>query len=201
MVEEAFLLCGGRGKRFGRDKRFITIAGKPLYLHQVDKLRPLFPRVVILCKKGEEGLFTEAGVSVLGEEEQESSLLCGIISGLSSTLNEEPLFLSVDMPLVPGEGVRFLRDYPSAGRPVIPFAGGKANPGFSRFPRASLEELVSCRKDGVFRFTEILPRVGAILLREKDLPFLHGNPDAMFNINRPEDYEGMRDKYPDLFRV
>ncbi len=199
MVEEAFLLCGGKGKRFGRDKRFITIAGKPLYLHQIDKLKPLFPRVAILCKRGEESLFTEAGVSVLGEEEQESSLLCGIISGLSRTLKEEALFLSVDMPLVPGEGVRFLRDYPSACCPVIPFVGGKANPGFSLFPKASLEELVSCREKGVFRFTEILPRVGAILLGEKDLPFLDGNPDSMFNINRPEDYERMRDKFPELF--
>ncbi len=41
--------------------------------------------------------------------------------------------------------------------------------------------------------------MGAILLGEKDLPFLDGNPDSMFNINRPEDYERMRDKFPELF--
>ena len=135
---------------------------------------------------------------MFAEEEQDSSLLCGIIAGLSRTGGESALFLSVDMPLVPLSAILFFRDYPPAPVPVIPMVENRLQPGFGIYPGDSLAELRACREQGIYRFSEILPRLGAMMLGENDLPFMTSSRDCMLNINRPEDLARLREKHPNF---
>lgn len=198
MTEEAFLLCGGRGRRFGSDKRFIRIKGKPLYLYQLDKLKPFFPNVTLLCKKGEEHLFIESGVTIVSEEERDTSLLCGIIAGLSDTQKDHVLFLSVDMPLLPVEAIKFFRNYPVDNRPLIPFVDNNFHTGFSVFPKSVLNELVSFKNNNIYAFKAMFPFLNPVLPRKDELPFLTAHQDALFNINTPADLLWFQEKYPDF---
>lgn len=196
MTKEAFLLCGGKARRFGSDKRFIKIKGQPLYLYQLDKLRASFESVTLLCKESDRILFASSGVTVVAEPERETSLLCGIIEGLKNAKSASAVFLSVDMPLLPVEAIKFFRDYPVEDRPVIPFVDNRFHPGFSIFPKSSLQKLIPFLCSGIYVFKSILPTLDPVLLHENELPFLTLQKDALFNINTLEDFYRFQEQYP-----
>lgn len=198
MIKESFLLCGGKGKRFGFDKRFLEIEGIPLYLYQIQKLLPFFQKVTLLCKSGEEILFKNLKIPIIEEKESDSSLLCGLITGLSNLEEDRALFLSVDMPLLPLSAIKFFKDYPSTNRPVVPFTEGKIHSGFSIFPKEVLSDLLFFKSKGFFSFKKIFPALNTIFLKEGDLPFLNETKDAFCNINLYKDFLFLQKNHSEL---
>lgn len=199
MTDEAFLLAGGKGKRLGRDKRFIPLKGIPLYLRQLHKLQAAFSRVTLLCKEGEEILFDDGDVPIITEEDPESSLLCGLITGLRHAAGDHVFFLSVDLPFLPGEALEFFRDYPVSEKPVLPKSEGRFHAGCSLFPREALPRLTTWKKQELFTLHHLLPELDPIFLEGKDLPFLRAHPHAFFNLNTPPDLERLQEIIADLF--
>ncbi len=196
MIKEAFLLCGGKGKRFGQDKRFIKINGKPMYEHQLDKLNSVFENVGLLCKMGEEKLFSKAKAKIYEESEEDSSLLCGLISGLSHTQFQSAVFLSVDIPLIPIKALTMFRDYPDVEKVVIPVSEGKPHPGFGIYPKRILEELKRFKEKKVYKMSEILNCMDTTFLT--GLPFLDEYPYALYNINFKKDVEFLNNNCPEF---
>lgn len=198
MIKESFLLCGGKGKRFGFDKRFLEIEGIPLYLYQIQKLLPFFQKVTLLCKSGEESLFEDLKIPIIAEKESVSSLLCGLITGLSNSEEGRALFLSVDMPLLPLSAIKFFNDYPITNRPVVPFTEDKMHNGFSIFPKVVLSDLLFFKSKGIFSLKKILPALNTIFLTENELPFLVENKNAFYNINYYEDFLFLQKNHSEL---
>ena len=51
----AALIAGGRSRRMGTDKAFLDWHGRPLWEHQLEKLRALEPmRLLLSCREGQE---------------------------------------------------------------------------------------------------------------------------------------------------
>jgi molybdopterin-guanine dinucleotide biosynthesis protein A len=92
-----YVLAGGKSSRMGRDKALLELAGKPLVLHAVTKLRRVCADVHILSSRHELEAFAP---SVRDMHEG-----CGPMGGLEAALghswHEWNLFLPVDMPFLP----------------------------------------------------------------------------------------------------
>jgi molybdenum cofactor guanylyltransferase len=92
-----YVLAGGMSSRMGRDKALLELAGKPLALHAVTKLRRVCPEVHILSSRAELQEFAPL-VRDLHEG-------CGPMGGLEAALehsqHEWSLFMPVDVPFLP----------------------------------------------------------------------------------------------------
>jgi molybdenum cofactor guanylyltransferase len=92
-----YVLAGGMSSRMGRDKALLELAGKPLALHAVTKLRRVCPTVHILSNRSELEEFAPL-VRDLHEG-------CGPMGGLEAALehsqHEWNLFMPVDVPFLP----------------------------------------------------------------------------------------------------
>jgi molybdopterin-guanine dinucleotide biosynthesis protein A len=92
-----YVLAGGKSSRMGQDKALLELAGKPLALHAVTKLRRVCDDVHILSGRHELAEFAplerdlHAGCGPLG----------GIEAALSHSQHEWNLFMPVDMPFCP----------------------------------------------------------------------------------------------------
>ncbi len=99
-----YVLAGGMSSRMGRDKALLELAGKPLALHAVTKLRRVCPEVHILSNRRELEEFAPL-VRDLHEG-------CGPMGGLEAALehsqHEWNLFMPVDVPFLPSI---FLNDW------------------------------------------------------------------------------------------
>ncbi|HEX4576893.1 MAG TPA: molybdenum cofactor guanylyltransferase [Edaphobacter sp.] len=92
-----YVLAGGKSSRMGQDKALLELAGKPLVLHAVTKLRLVCEDVAILSNRPELEVFAPL-VRDLHEG-------CGPMGGLEAALehshHEWSLFMPVDMPFLP----------------------------------------------------------------------------------------------------
>jgi molybdopterin-guanine dinucleotide biosynthesis protein A len=99
-----YVLAGGKSSRMGRDKALLELAGKPMALHAVRKLRRVCAEVHLLSGNAELEVFAP-----LVRDLQEG---CGPMGGLEAALEHSRhawnLFMPVDMPFLPAA---FLADW------------------------------------------------------------------------------------------
>jgi molybdenum cofactor guanylyltransferase len=136
------LLTGGAGRRMGRDKSELVLGGERL----ADRGARLLVEVTDPALEVGPG---RSALPAILEEPPGSGPLAAMAAGgraLSALRYRGPaLLLAVDMPLVTGALLAFLRDFPGTGS-VVPFVGGRAQPLCARYSPEALstaEDLVS----------------------------------------------------------
>ena len=101
----AVLLCGGRSTRMGRDKAFIDWQGRPLWQVQLEKLRQLGPKRVLISCRAEQNIVSDAEMVFDPIDANDGPL--GAITRCLELVQTPLLVLAVDMPWMT---VEFLRD-------------------------------------------------------------------------------------------
>ncbi len=98
MIEcTAVLMAGGRSSRMGRDKAWLEIDGKPLWQHQLEKLRSLASEVIISARPGRFDS-VNTGCRIILDEVPDVGPLGGLSAALQAAKYERVLVLAVDMP-------------------------------------------------------------------------------------------------------
>jgi molybdopterin-guanine dinucleotide biosynthesis protein A len=178
------ILAGGRSQRMGgSDKTFISLRGKPLLEHAIDRLAPQVDAVAISSNAPPE-LFGNAGLPVIPDIiDGFQGPLAGIHAGLMRYPNSHVISVAVDLPFLPGNLVQRLRDgmhncrcaYASNGVQhalAILWAPGMGN------------ELEMFLRHGGRSIRDWLAKNGSPVFFEAD-----ADSDILFNVNSPEDLE------------
>ena len=87
----------------GRDKALLELAGKPLALHAVTKLRRICAEVHILSSRPELGAFAP----LVHDLHEGCGPVGGLEAGLGHARHEWNLFIPVDMPFLPSAFLRY----------------------------------------------------------------------------------------------
>lgn len=186
---EAVLLAGGEGRRLGRRKESLVVAGRTLLDRHLDRWRPLFPRVRVAARAplaaplppGVEAIFDPPG----------ASSLIDVIAALVAKIRAPFWLVPVDLPLVPEEIPRALAARHFAGQSVFPehergleMLCGLYDP--SSLP--AIDILRAADDRALHRIAETA--VCARLRYPDDFPPLAGAAARLgpfFNVNTPED--------------
>lgn len=127
---KAFVLAGGQSSRMGRDKATLSLGGRPLVVHALEKLRALgfSPQIVI----GQSGSRPDLAVfaPVIADNYAGLGPLGGIEAALSASDAALNLFLPVDLPLLPVEFLRWMVDRAQQTQALatIPFVQDRPQP-------------------------------------------------------------------------
>lgn len=92
-----YVLAGGKSSRMGRDKALLELAGKPLVLRAVEKLRRVCAEVSILSNRAE----LEAYAPLVRDLHEGCGPLGGIEAALAHSTKAWNLLMAVDMPFLP----------------------------------------------------------------------------------------------------
>ena len=92
-----YVLAGGKSSRMGRDKALVELAGKPLVLRAVLKLRRICADVAIAGGDASLDMFAPVVVDI----HPGCGPLSGIEAALAHSTHDWNLFLPIDMPLMP----------------------------------------------------------------------------------------------------
>lgn len=186
----AVILAGGQARRMGGgDKPLLTLAGRTLLDHVLERIRPQVAAIA-LSANGDSSRFAAWGLPVLADTlPGQPGPLAGVLAGLrwaSQTVPAARWLLSVpgDTPLLPGDLVARLQAALSPDAPVAMAAsGGRLHPVVALWPLTLADALEASLRDGeggVFRFAA---RFG---VAQADFA---ASPDPFFNINTPEDLQ------------
>ncbi len=135
----AALIAGGRSRRMGMDKAFLDWGGRPLWEHQLEKLRALGPsRLMISCRE-------DQAIPPLSDVLQVADAWpdCGPLGGVASCLRvcDSPLLvvLGIDLPLLPVAFLkRLLAECTDGCGAVISLGGDYFEPLAAVYPRVML---------------------------------------------------------------
>jgi molybdopterin-guanine dinucleotide biosynthesis protein A len=94
----AVLLAGGKSRRMGQDKRFLSIGGETLYERTLAVLRALFKTVVVVIAQDSPPL--QAEVPILRDLIPECGSLGGLYTGLKRAVTPFAFTVACDMPFL-----------------------------------------------------------------------------------------------------
>ena len=184
-----FVLAGGRSSRMGSDKALLPIGGMNLLEIAVAKLREVSPRIVIV---GSRERYAQYG-DVIEDIIPACGPLSGIHAALSTTRSELNLILSVDMPLMPPDFLRWLTQTAASGDELatVPEARGRTQPLCSVFRRAAIAQVENALRTGEYKVDRLFSILPTRLVAEIDWRAAGFLPDIFRNLNTPEEYEAV----------
>jgi len=96
----AVIFCGGRSTRMGEDKALFRWRGRPLALHVVSRVRPLFAEILV---SGDPGRYRCLGMPCVPDPVSGIGPLAGLYAGLLAARTHAVFAVACDMPfLSPG---------------------------------------------------------------------------------------------------
>ena len=185
------ILAGGLARRMGgRDKPLLSLAGRPVLEHVVDRLRPQVA-VLILNANGAPGRFAAYGMPVVPDTMPgHLGPLAGVLAAMEWVSNHYPdieqlVTVPCDTPLLPGNLVDRLSDAPRqlGADLACAVSAGRRHPVVALWPVRLRRELRDALAgEGVRKVDEWAGRY-----RRADVQFDAEGVDPLFNINSPED--------------
>lgn len=100
------VLAGGRSKRMGRNKVYLSFGGKFLIEIIIDKISPLFKDIMIVVSQPE--LYKRLGFCVRKDIIPEKGPLGGIYTGLLYSNNRYNFVVACDMPFLNPNLIRYM---------------------------------------------------------------------------------------------
>lgn len=129
------ILAGGEGRRMnGQDKGWITLCGKPLIRHVLERIAPQVDSCIISANRHLEQ-YRALGVPVVHDEKVYLGPLAGIATALENLTTDYALIVPTDAPLIPADLVAQLQPHCPA-RLVICHDGERLQPLFGLFHRS-----------------------------------------------------------------
>lgn len=186
------ILAGGLSRRMGGgDKPLLSLGGRPLLSHVIDRLQPQCEGL-LLNANGDPARFAAHGLPVVADPIPDfAGPLAGVLAGLDWLAQTRPgaewlVSVAADTPFVPADLVlRLHRARAEAGTPLAcAGSGGRQHHAIGLWPVAVREDLRAALLAGQRRLGEFTARCGVTVAEWPAEP-----SDPFFNINTPEELE------------
>ncbi len=190
------LMAGGQSRRMGGgDKCLRPLAGKPLLIHAIDRVRPQVGPLV-LNANGDPARFAAFGLPVVADVVGDfAGPLAGVLTGLEWAADEHSsctwlASFATDAPFLPEDLVaRLLAAVEAEGAEMACAASqGRDHPVFGLWPLRLRHELRQAMVEEGIRKVDLW--TARYRMTRVDFPLAEtpaGPLDPFFNANRPED--------------
>jgi molybdopterin-guanine dinucleotide biosynthesis protein A len=189
-----FILTGGQSLRMGADKALLELAGRPLVLHMVEKLRPLVREVTLV---GAPERYNHLGLPVLPDCEAGRGPVAGIVTALRSAQRDWNLVLACDLPFVPPTLLELELSEAATGQcdAVVPHTepGPKGwQPLCAAYHRRCLPAFERVLSSDHPKVSHAYQSFRVRALTTEVLAQVAFTPRMLKNVNSPDDYEEAR---------
>lgn len=190
----AVILAGGFSRRFGSDKGLVSLMGKPLVRHVVDKIPPVFNEILIVVsseqqKKNFEFVVGNDVKYVIDKDNRQSPLI-GSITGFENAIGDYSVLLPCDAPLISTRIIQLLLDLCNNRTTVIPrWPNGYIEPLQAVYHTESA--LIAAKKaftEGHLNMRSMIKKIAKVHYVSTTILEIY-DPDLLtfFNVNTPQD--------------
>ena len=196
------ILAGGKSTRMGANKSLLKIGNITLVEHVLQLMQSIFEKVVIITNTPDE--FRFLNVALYKDIYEYYGPLAGIHSGLHYSVTNQNFIISVDMPLMTEQMIKYIVDFPTPLPITVCRADGFVQQLAGRYSKDVIsiaENALSENEDEIrhnrqskrkCKVLSLLDEAGAEILDAQKLDFYE---DGLFyNMNRPDDYKFILDR-------
>jgi molybdenum cofactor guanylyltransferase len=190
-----FVLVGGRSLRMGRDKTRLPYRGRPMAVHQAEKLAFVCGRAALVGK--DKAPFTRSGFAFVEDGAEPHGAAYGILAALAWSPEDLNLVVAADMPRCSAAFLGALLDVAQAihAHAVVPVSGGHPQTLCAVWRKSALVPLTARVAAGELSILGALRQLSAIIIPEEETAAMPGGePENFVNVNTPDDYERLEDE-------
>ncbi len=181
-----FILAGGKSKRMGKDKAFLTIQEEPMLKRAISLIQPFCQTVSI---SGQNPAYNVFKLSVIADTYPGCGPIAGIHSCLSYSSTDWNLIVGVDLPFLNEELINYLILNMGEFDCIIPESNSGIEPLAGLYNKQILPKVESQIQCGDFKLMNMLGKLNACFLDCNEL--VEKYPRLFANLNRPEDYHSI----------
>lgn len=173
----------------GRDKALLPIGHRNLLQLTLDKARQLPSEPIIVGSRERYSQYGEVIEDVISG----CGALSGIHAALGATHTDVNLILSVDMPLMATDFLRWLLQRASANLElaIVPEADGRTQPLCAVYRRAAHGEVERALRMGEYKVDRLFSSLPTRFIPESDWLAAGFPRDIFRNVNTPQEYEAV----------
>lgn len=189
MKNTAIILAGGKSRRMGQNKAFLTYKEKSFIEAMLDKFIGFNERIIVA---NSPSLYEFEGVKTIQDIYPSKGPLCGLYTGLKEMSGERAVVVTVDTPLLTKEVLSFIYDYESDADCIIPVVDGRWQSLCAVYNKSALDIIEKAVEADERKVRLVLDRLSVDLIAEESL-IKYGDPRVLFsNVNTPEDYNKIK---------
>lgn len=182
----AILLAGGRSSRMGEDKAMLSYGHRPLWYHQLEKLKSVGAAEILISRSRDQSIWESEVPFVLDRFEQVGPM-GGIIAGMEASTHELLMVLAVDLPLISVDVLEALKERCTSGCGAIYSSDLFFEPLVALYPKILLQEMLTSLESGEKSLQPLLKRwvEGSKMI---SLPIPPYQMNQWSNMNFPDDF-------------
>jgi molybdopterin-guanine dinucleotide biosynthesis protein A len=184
------ILAGGNSSRFGENKAFMEVAGRPLIENIVNMLRDIFAEVIVVAKSGENYKYLEA--KIVEDIIPGKGPLSGIHAGLVNSSAHDNFIVACDMPFLNCDLIQFMREKVSGSDVLIPRVRGAVEPLHAFYSKNCIKPIEGRLHAANYKITGFLGEVDTRYIEEGELRAYDPEMRTFANINTQADYQKIR---------
>jgi len=183
------ILAGGKSRRFGSNKAFADIDGRPLIDRVISVLRPIFDELLIITNTPDEYAFLELPM----HEDLIKGLgpIGGIYTGLEKIRNPRGFFVACDMPFLNEKLIQHLAGLSEGFEAVVPKIDWKMEPLHAVYSKGCIPTIKDLIDAGECMINRFFQRTQVRFLSEDEIKIYDPLLRSFYNINKPDELKAL----------
>jgi molybdenum cofactor guanylyltransferase len=179
------ILVGGKSRRMGCDKAFLTWEGAPLFEKVLAVFREHFE--TILLAGGDEERFGKYGLPIYPDI-YPGSALGGLYTGLYRADRQHIFVSSCDMPYPSGALLRHLCSLKDGYDCVVAETAQALEPLFAVYAKSALPAMLELLQRGNLRVYDLYPMLMTRYVAAEELAPFANEGRSFINVNTPDEF-------------
>lgn len=194
------ILAGGKSRRMGEDKRFLTVAGATLLDRCRYVMASVFPEVLIITAQDSPPL-DGGGCPVYQDVIPHCGSLGGLYTGLQRSSHERIFVVACDMPFLQPAMIRFFVALDPAADIVMARVANRLQPLHAVYGKRALPCLEQMALGGRLRIQDAVsdPALTCRIVEPREWSHLDREACSFRNVNTPDELEAARAEAAMLF--
>ncbi|MEK6572229.1 MAG: molybdenum cofactor guanylyltransferase [Bacteroidota bacterium] len=179
------ILAGGKSRRIGKDKAFLTVDGETFLTRITRTMRSVFEQIYIISNDGSYRFFS---LPVFKDLYQGCGPLAGIHAGLLHSRTQASFVVPCDTPFISEELIEYIISFGGHADVVVPMTEEKLHPLCGLYSRRCLSVIEESLRNRRVKVRDVLTRLYTVVIPITPRLSLYRS-DLLLNVNELKDYD------------
>lgn len=179
------ILAGGLSRRMGTNKSFLSLDGKPLIQHVIERVSALHLPVILITNTPEQYACFE--LPMYSDVYPQCGSLGGLYTALHYSFTDYTLCVACDMPFLNVDLLRYMLDLRSGVDAAVPYIAGNYESLHAIYHQFCLPVMRDQLEQGQLRISDLYARLHVRLVTATEVECFEPDHHSFANLNTPDD--------------
>ena len=184
------VLAGGRSSRMGTNKSLLSLKGRPIFEHVLERLAPLSVPILIIAN--DSAKYRHYALPIFPDVIPNRGSLGGLYSAIYYSQSDYTLCVACDMPFLNTMLLTYLVAQRSGYDLVVPRVGGVIQPFHAVYSKNCLSTIDTCMARGQLQASGFYASLKVRWVEDEEVYAFDPSYHSFINVNTPEEYQAIQ---------